>query len=526
MWFTSNCVYKGYGRAEFSGIRGTIEGEAEISFDETGRAMSSMKVEKLTTSEDLHFGLFQFLNGQQATTLSDGAVGIGFGGGQNKCESLSINTDHGTFLCTEDVSLGNWSSDPEVPLQFHVTRSQFDSGIESEPVYWVMPVCNLISKFVRWGDQLDQHPMRFRLSENSERQQLINRTVIDFLFNGKLAYIEPLPDYEDRVRRLNNGESQSLISAVMVGEVQGNSIELSKILDWIPSDFLRLLSLATGTRAGSPWIEFRDATGNLIRRCHVTMNIGRFGKGHAPLREGIHSGIGYLLTQYGRSADRNKPYLSVLLKQVAHGASHHGTIEDSLVYLFRAFEGLLDYHGYKTQNLLRNLDATNAASVRTILQTAEAAIKNLAVAAQQSAQSSQADTLNRIASRIIQTSNTDRDFGLSVYDLLTHYTLADASIVDSHYATTPRSDGVPSFGRVLSKYRGAVIHESYFEFSLGNYDFNEVLQIRDHLLDILLRMIFQIVRYDGTYQPSVIKLSASEQVGWVTPTTKATTLGY
>ncbi len=507
MWFSTKCSYKGRGKAEFSDIKRTIEGETEISFDESGECTATMKVENLTTNADLPFELFQ-----------------------NTCSSLSVVTADGTFSSTEGIFFSytvTMFDSSEATISFHLLRSHFDTSAKTEAVYWVMPLCNFVSKYVHWGEDIDKHPMRFRQGTDSAVDNpLTNRMVIAFLFNQRIAYIEPLLEYQNREEKLKEGREQVLITAVMVGEICGSSIDVDQIDNWRPADLLRILSLATGTSVGAPWIEFRDASGKLIRRIHVKMDIRSFSKGHNPIREGIHSGVGYLMTRYVGSLERNKPFLTVLLKHAVQGAARGGTIEDNLTYLFRAFEGLLDYHGFKTQNLIKNLDPVYSNAVKTALNTAATAIRNQAHLAKSAGLMDQYQVLNRIAERASQASNKDKHFGIAMYELLQHYRLPDAGIVDTHIISNPRPDGLLTFGALLSKYRGSVIHESYFSFSSGVYDFSDVIQIKDHLLDIILRIIFQIVGYDGTYQPPIIRLSASEKTDWVNVSTTATTLGY
>jgi len=131
MWFTTECNSKGQGKAEFSDIKGTIEGEAEIQFDESGNPIATMKFSRLTTDEDLPFGLFQFLNGQEATMFADGAVGIGFGGGQNTCSLLTVETPEGIFTSREGLSFSysiNTSDDTETVLHFNLQQRKQSIG--------------------------------------------------------------------------------------------------------------------------------------------------------------------------------------------------------------------------------------------------------------------------------------------------------------------------------------------------------------------------------------------------------------
>ena len=47
-----------------------------------------------------------------------------------------------------------------------------------------------------------------------------------------------------------------------------------------------------------------------------------------------------------------------------------------------------------------------------------------------------------------------------------------------------------------------------------------ILTVMDHLRDVVLRIISQIVGYDGTYQPPVIRWTIDSKFNWVRPDTR------
>jgi hypothetical protein len=120
----------------------------------------------------------------------------------------------------------------------------------------------------------------------------------------------------------------------------------------------------------------------------------------------------------------------------------------------------------------------------------------------------------------------DSDFGLAVCALLKLFNLPDADIIDAHYLLNPRADSRRTWAAVLSYYRGAPTHTGYFNFSGKEHDANDILTVMDRLRDVVLRIIFQIVRYDGTYQPPVIRWTIDAKFNWVGLETTATELGY
>jgi hypothetical protein len=55
----------------------------------------------------------------------------------------------------------------------------------------------------------------------------------------------------------------------------------------------------------------------------------------------------------------------------------------------------------------------------------------------------------------------------------------------------------------------------------------DIMVIMEHLQDVMVRIVFKILGYGGTYQPTMVKmLVAGRSVDWVTPTTPASDLGF
>jgi hypothetical protein len=297
--------------------------------------------------------------------------------------------------------------------------------------------------------------------------------------------------------------------------------------EWFPFDFLRLLGFTTGTPVGTPWIEFRDARGGLVRRFHGRWGMAPFSRGHRVIEEGIHSGKGYLLSLYQSSPERRSPFLSVVLKHTVQGGTYGQSLEDDTVYLCRALDGLCDRYGFKTQYLLQELDQTRQEAVREALQKAAHELRSAARDAARDGMPDQSRVLEKIAERVrSNAANKDVDFGLAVAGLLGHFSLPDADIVDAHYRANSRPDGIQTWSGVLSHYRGTTMHRGFYDISGGRHDFDDILIINDHLHDILIRIIFKIIGYDGTYQPPVIKMTTNPRADWVTPDLPAERLGY
>lgn len=541
-WFSTQFEFQGRGRAEFLDPAGAVEGPVRIHFDEFGEASIEMIIENTESEQPLQMGLMELFSGSKPVRTAEG-VHLGFGGRNNTCTRLIVSSPEGTFTATEGIrygySLHIGGRDEPPRMTFNPLQSHYDVIGSGKPKYWVMPLTNFLSKFIFQYQPLDNHPLRIfptpAIPEGLTKEEAfaarvnanIKNRLIGFELNGSIGFIEPLPDYETRRDNLMEGRERRSITAVMVGEVGSKSVEYEDLDEWFPFDFLRLLGFTTGTRVGSPWIEFRDADGELVSRFYSKREQSPFARGHRIIEEGIHSGQGYLLSRYQSSPDRGKSFLNVTLLHVIHGGTYSQSIEDVTVYLCRALDGLCDHYGFKTQYLLQELDKERQKTVRDSLQKAAHEIRSVARVTAKEGLLEQSRVLEKIAERVrSNAANKDVDFGLAVASLLKHFNLPDADIIDAHYRAKPRPDDIQTWSGVLSHYRGTTMHRGFFDISGKRHDFDDILTINDHLLDILIRIIFKIIGCDGTYQPPVIKMTTDPSTDWVTPDLPAERLGY
>jgi hypothetical protein len=521
-WFTDQLDYEGYGYVEFSDPQGIAEGPVTIRFDEFGKTSVEMKVEKIIP-KPLH-PLFFF---NKTKTTQEGTEVLAFGSADSKknpCEKLTVTTSKGTFFTHGKVFYDSRFGNGD--LNFLHALLQFESKDSGNAKYWVLPLSNFLSHFVEFDPSLEHHPLRIlTFPDGKELSGEENLRLILFNFANTKGFIEPLVDYEERKRKLEEGEVESLITSVMVGEIGSNSIEISDIYKCFFWDFLFLLSFATGTEVESPWIELRDDQGNLVRRIHLRFSLPKImEKRHVILKELIFprtpdTGIGVLLTQVQASESFKKPQLRILLQYILQGGpSTISSMEDRMAYLCIGLDGLCRYYGVTTKNLEKGLASNYASTVKKILKNASEEIQQLAALTDDS---SQIDILATIAKRTKDTpAGTAKEFGLAVVDLIALFEFHDAEVVRDHYITQKRN-----WPKTLSYYRGVVLHEGYFG-SAESIDYNDVIVIMNHLHDIMVRIAFKIAGYTGNYQPTVRSANALYPLDWVTSSSLPSQLGY
>jgi hypothetical protein len=515
-----------------------VEGQATARFDEHGDCSIELKIQRYQCERELHFGVFELLSGGSPVQAGK-SVTMGFGGMENSCTRLVISSPHGTFTAAGrilyDLQAHQLFSDNGT-LRLYAIRSQFNPEGAVAPKYWVVPIFNLVCQPVLRHPSLDRHPLRIYqtpiIPDGLAKDELAiamfkanekNKLII-FEYGGDLGFIEGLRDFDERKNGLLAGRDRTLVTAVMVGSIGSDTVDLEKLKEWPVTDFLSVLGLATGIETGAPWVELRDSNGALVRRIHVTLGRPTYSWGRGVIKEEIHCATGNLFNKYLSSQERGKPHLLTSIDHLTKAGLSGFSLEENFIPLCRAFEIICDAYGFKTQNLLADLDPANSEKVKGVLKKAADDIRSIAALVRASDER-QAARIDQVAKRTRETpGGIDRAFGVAVVDLLHHFGLPDVDIAEAHYAANP-TVYPNTWVQMLSIYRAECLHHGYFD--LGDVsDLHKAHQVIRHLHDILVRLILKMLKYDGVYQPSTMVFTAAEPVDWVKPGTRPDLLGY
>jgi hypothetical protein len=534
-WFSSKITYKGWGTATFEKPVGTIEGPTKIVVNETGELIAEMECKKLDTKVTVYgitdnIRYIKFAQGNIGSKESENQVAWGTGN-SNPCSKLTIQTHGGSFKSNgkifymEGLGFDN-------KLRFSISEGMYEASTSKKPKYWAVPLTNFVSTFhLNPHPLLAQHPLRLFTTPlvpniEDEKQRNIalvaaNRAnmLIDFYFGEKVGYIQPVLEYNKKAEKLKSGKIQRCITALMISEVTSG---LENV--WFPYDYTNLLSFALGIHVGASWVEFRDDNGDLVSRKHITQFENEYKKGYAVINEPIHGGVGDLISMASNSPEFGKSYFRVLIGHLIRLQSYSRQIEDHMDLLCRTFETLCEEFGLSVQNLITYLPDNYQAEVKAILGDTSKKIEKLPHTVDKAARLDLLPVLQQIARKVENARNIERAFGLAVLELLKKYDLPDSLIMEKYYAKSlERQD--KSWAQTLTKYRGAAVHTGYF--AQEKHDIWDVLQMEDHLQDILVRIALKILNYKGKYRPRIKRhLSDGKEVNWVTDETTATELGY
>jgi hypothetical protein len=526
LWLDTRLRYEGQARAEFADPKGAVEGPATVSFGPAGRARVVIDAERIDAPDPAAFSLRATSSRPQEYAMH---------GGFNPCISVTVETEAGEFTAADRILQdGKGDLQARRHVQLQPLRSRFEVKEPKQAKYWVLPLCNFVLDHWPWPRQFPEfanHPLRVfptpQVPAGLSGEDLQNATLcanlrnglVTFIVNGQAGFIERLPRYRRSVKRLQRGAVSSVINAVMVGPAHVQSVDWSDYEGLFPLDVLGLLTVATGVPVGAPWIEFRDEHGKLVRRIHICFGSAAYRRGHVALQDLGDNAVGYLLTCAFSSAERGKKYLRVTTNH-AVTAGKTSALESRFISVCRGFETLCRHLDLRNHYLCAGLHAGQKLAVQNVLRQASGQIRSLGGA---ESDAGRKRALQRIAERTFGAAQKEKDFGLAVLDLVRSYGFPDAEVVQTHLRTHPHpaADNWPG---IIARYRNAAIHDAFFEYT-GSKELFSILRVVDHLHDLLLRIVFKILKYDGPYQPPIPPLMSRNNVDWVTPTTPAHWLG-
>jgi hypothetical protein len=503
----------------FTNPAGQIEGPATVRVNRRGQTV-------LTIDNEVDPGPgFRFHHG------SVPATNLRRHGFANPCSLVEVRTAHGTFTADERIFLessGTRSRPQRVRLA--PLRARYIANTTGPASHWVLPLTNFVLPDFEWGGQAEarwrrtvQRMMkRAGVEPPAEDPPVAAQPVrIPFSLCGKPAFIQLLPDYTNRIERLGRGRAANLLTAFVVAPADVNSVSFADHENLFPIDVLAMLTLATGVRVGAPWVEFRSSRWELVRRDYIQFGTPAYERGRSALPPRAPGAVGPLLTSLFSSPECGQSYLRAAVHQAIE-AAFPSTLEIRVVHLVRSFETLCRHYGLGAMNLMSNLDAPQITEVNAAI---AATIARVAALRGVEPDPDRQRSLQRIEDRIRNAPQRENDFGRAVLALLRRFALPDADVLQPHLAVHPVA-GNDNWPGLISCYRGTVTHEGYFDLPSGHHNTFEILDVTDHFHDVLLRVLFKIVGYDGLYQIQMPPRYRCEPVAWVTPSTHPGALGY
>ena len=160
-------TYRGPAEAHFQNPPGVLKGTATASFDEHGRSEITFNVDLAKSSlADTNQGVL-FLSGVDVATQAEpGPIQL-TAGCANTCTEVRIEADGGELLAVgDDVQYGmSFGSSNTLGLSFSPLRSVFTARQGGQPLQWVMPSVDFLTKIPRlfgvYPDAVLRSPLLF-----------------------------------------------------------------------------------------------------------------------------------------------------------------------------------------------------------------------------------------------------------------------------------------------------------------------------------------------------------------------------
>ena len=380
-----------------------------------------------------------------------------------------------------------------------------------KPRFWAVSLVNFVAEILPFRDNAIPHPLR------GGREPLITDRAaprwIPLTFNGDEAFIEQLPDYEQRAKALKDRTETILTTAIFAGAIPNSAgFDIDAVKAWLPIAAADALSLATGISVGIGLIELRNENGALNRRIHIPFQNRDFKRNHTFISDPAHartgrSALGALAQNAIESSAEKRKRFRLLVSAIEEAQDVIETPDHAYTYIVRALDGLANIHKVNRTRLADSLPAGCAQTTRLILFEARDKLKKEERTYRKSGDTATAGILERIASKTEQADAIEDSFGISLTKLLRIYGLRDEDAMSDFYRQSPRPDGT-SWVETLSRYRAGVIHRGYLDYG-AEAEILDVLWYTRHLIDIAARIAMKEVGYGGIYDP--FNLSATQQ---------------
>lgn len=549
-WFAPEPTYSGWAKAYFSDMAATVEGPASATVDETGNVAVELRVHRTCPGADTPDGcldtgkLLRILAAVPRTTWGRKLELSPDDLTRNTCSRLVLRTDDGRLVSDQGAVLYQWRMGMEATLFFSLSRCRFERRTRCKPAFWVMPLSNFVPTFKPSAPTLEAHPLRLKRKpslpaglDRSQRRHAHSLAddrmrLIEFETDCGDGFIDPLPDFAERRRQLAEAGVGRTVTAVMVWHLGDEPVEARRMSLGRLLELPAVLGLYSGNHVGCPFVELRGVRSALITRYHQRRSFPSFSPGR-PTVDHI-DGFAPLIRAAASCKSLGKPFLRSVLYKLVRGQSRSFLIEDRLVDLFSALDGLcVEFELTKPQRLGELIPPEATRQLKSIARETQQRIREVAESTTSEDWPDCEIALGEIRANAEQLLlPRGQAFARSLSALLRRFGLADADVLGRHYreaggasAAWP-SGAAKSWLAILSRARAKAVHDGYVDSGYSSPAGDTMFVVCDHLSDLVTRLVLRLLCYEGTYDPITLPYKNVLKVDWVGPETPASALGY
>jgi hypothetical protein len=491
-WLEEEVVYEGWGRADFLSPIGFIEGTTKIVFSSEAEPSCIMKVERSEPSTK--FGLLLLLSGEKPIQTPEGET-LYISGRSNPCSSLVVKCGDGIFS-TDKVSYSHETSLGNRTVSMGIWEGRYDRNIAGKPRFFAIPLLNYLTKYYQGKRTSFEHPLRFfhvsdmKGDDDCRRRLLFNMAdmTVPYHFKKGVAFIDPVPNYDETCQSIQNREKRRKITGVLIGDCSSLPDNTKAIYDYFTPRFRSLLALGTGQLVAAPWIEFRTEDNLLVSRIHHPAGNAHY----EPIRAPVPGCLGRLVYVGMGAIIEHEEAWNVACLHAARAGRENAALEENIHYSIQGLETLSAAFGLSHCNLLDEVSAEHKESVKNILNEAARNIKILKESGCERNSVSEV-AIGKISDRALTACQTDLSFPVAISKLIEKFQLPDLEMISQVPLSKP-------WDQLLGYVRGQIVHQGYLKIE-SNENFSEYVALSNHLRDILVRILFKMVGFEGNYKP-------------------------
>jgi hypothetical protein len=217
-------------------------------------------------------------------------------------------------------------------------------------------------------------------------------------------------------------------------------------------------------------------------------------QGSRLIDESVDRSTGSLITAFLGSEHRAKPWLRVALRHLLIAFTGDLTVEDRLSHLFRTVEGLCAGLGLDRSRPLELSDEIR----RQVLQEFARSLDALDSIAR-TASSPDRERIRQLQNRLRSIQSNSPSFQTQLLALVERDKLPDAAWLRD-FKFRARLNGPPiAWAAAAQAYRARIFHAAFIDFE--TFDIDNAAAFIPHLSDVLVRVIFQLIGFEGQYRP-------------------------
>lgn len=503
--------WKGRGEATYTDPVGIVSGPAEIYLSDDGRLSVTLTIEDVENGSTDPVDPFDFfrMNGKRKSKL--------FSTSDNPCVKVMIYDDDFIFISESNsiipsLSFKSTQDSTQFTISFHVLHAVVKARTATParirciavPLHgYDQPFEESASAITHWFNWYSE-PMMTISSDNGDgtpvqsQSQPFYQRIVSFTTPSGHGFIQPIHN------NTNDAAPQSGCgpSAMLVIDVDVATFSKQAILDALPATLFYGLSLVAGKKVGSSIVLAFNESHQLAEAHYIQLHLDNREKWLCPFSFACERASGQLITAIFSSSYSANVSMAIAMRSLGLSGRDGQTSEDKVQHLSRAIEALGKLFVPK-----RRVDPTLTKEENETVINYMNDIRKIIDGSQ-----IHPEDKDRVKKSLGSVFEIRPSFTDIITGLLRKFSLPDDEILKS----------IPRWKVDMMGLRGRAAHGGSVDIDDGFYRVSLIL----HMQDLVCRVIFKALGYEGTYQPPPAKYACAVSIDRLSPTSPPQYLGY